>query len=72
MIAIIGKLGGEMLRVAIKALYEEYTRQREVLTPEERAEWDRDWTEDFKTEEAGGTGEGIILKDAIGPYAEKK
>jgi len=51
MIAIIGKLGGEMLRIAIKELYKEYIEQRASLTPEERAEWDRDWTEDFRTDE---------------------
>ena len=58
------------IMIAIKELYKEYKKQRASLTPEERAEWDRDWTEDFKTDESGGTGDGITLPNAIDPCAD--
>jgi len=50
-VALIANFGGEVVRIAFKEMWKEYKRQRAALTPEERAEWDRDWTEDFKTDE---------------------
>jgi hypothetical protein len=69
LIAIVAKLGGEMLRVALKTLYNEYMRQRASLTPEQRKEWDRDWVKDFQSNE-GSLPEtpGIVIENAIDPY----
>ena len=47
-------------------------RHYKSMTPEQRLEWNRqrsiDWVEDFQTTESGGTGEGIVLENAIDPY----
>jgi len=46
-----------------------------AMTPEQRLEWNQqrsiDWVKDFQTTESGGTGPGIVLKDAIDPWDGK-
>jgi len=51
LIAIIGKLGVEMILIALKELAKEYQAHRASLTPEQREEWNRDWKEDFRSSE---------------------
>ncbi|MFH1408971.1 MAG: hypothetical protein ABIH34_03620 [Nanoarchaeota archaeon] len=55
--------------IAYKEWVKYYGEQYAALTPDQKAEWNRDWTEDFKTDE-GELPEtpGIVLKDAIDPY----
>ncbi len=51
LLAIIKALGTEITLAILKALMIEWKRQRDALTPEERAKWDRQWTDDFKVGE---------------------
>jgi len=67
LIQIVMKFGAPIAWSLVKGLFTNLRHQYDSATPEQRAEWDKDWAADFKTDESGGTGPGIVLKDAFDP-----
>ena len=66
--AMIWSLGWKSALIAYKEWMKYYGEQYAALTPDQKAEWDRDWIEEFKTGKGDlPEGPGIILKDAIEP-----
>ncbi len=50
-----------------KVLYDFAKKRQEILTPEEKKEWNKDWVKDFRSNEGTGSfqGPGIVLENAI-------
>ena len=68
---MIWSLGWKSALIAYKEWMKYYDERYAALTPDQKAEWHRDWKEDFKTDEGDlSEGPGIILKDAIDPYED--